>query len=217
MDLIPPPLLVRCRLPIPRIDTLPHASGELLRLPERCRIALPSALGKPCDWADLRGAWNPKGLGFRLTVTGRKLPTMSRPDAPTQADSLQLWIDTRETQNVHRATRYCHHLCILPTGGGDAGQDAIVIGQPVARARDDAKQHDSDEYLCRSRLLKTGYELDVWLPAATLTGYDPAQQPRLGFCASINDAEHGRRTLGVGPELPSTPTLLWHSLVLTDG
>jgi hypothetical protein len=217
MSLIPVPLLVRCRLPVPRVDGLPRTGTELLKLTDACRLLFPADLEGTCDWAVLSAAWNPRGLGFQLVVTGRKMPVLGRPKAPMEPDSLELWIDTRETQTVHRATRYCHHFCVLPNGGGETGREALVIQLPVARAREDSPIRDDEEFLCRSRTITGGYELSVWFPAETLNGFNPAEQSRLGFCARINDAEHGRRCFGVDDAFPfDADPSLWHSLELRE-
>lgn len=215
MSLLPAAFLVRYRLPVPRIDALPRRGKKLLDLPESARLAWPRALDASIEPIDLRAAWNPQGLALALTVTGRTLPVLSDPDDPTRPDSFEVWIDTRDTQTVHRATRYCHHLCLLPTGGGTAGTDALVRALPVFRAKDDAPIAADDDFLARSRIEKSRYLVEAWIPAATLNGFDPATQPRLGFYCVVNDSEHGRLSFSVGPEFPanSDPSL-WHSLEL---
>ncbi|MEZ6057801.1 MAG: hypothetical protein R3C01_13970 [Planctomycetaceae bacterium] len=164
---------------------------------------------------DLRLAWNPKGIGLELTVTGRKLPVLSQVDYPTRADSLQIWIDTRNTQNVHRATRFCHSFCLLPRGGGDKGEMAMAVQVPVSRAQSDAPMVDEDPILIQSTVDAKGYRLEAWIPKESLHGFDPVQQPLLGFFCCLNDAELGRIPLAHGAEFPfeSDPTL-WESIEL---
>ena len=48
----------------------------------------------------------------------------------------------------------------------------------------------------------TGYTLTAFAPAAALGGYDPAQQPRLGFTYAVLDRERGLQTFAAGPEFP---------------
>jgi hypothetical protein len=217
VNILPAAFLVRYRLPVARFDKLPRSGQKLLDLPESARLAMPGALDDADPPWELRAGWNPQGIGFSLTVTGRTIAPLANPDDPTRPDSLELWLDTRDTQSVHRATRYCHHLCVLPTGGGRDGSDSLTVPLPVARAREDAPLADSDTFLSRSRTSKTGYQVEVWIPGEALTGFDPSSQPRLGFCACLNDAEHGRRGFGVGDEFPfAADPSLWHTLELRD-
>lgn len=217
MSILPAAFLVRYRLPVPRFDRLPRSGSKLLDLPASARLAQPSQLDVRSEHVDLRAAWNPQGLGFALNVSGRTAPILSDPRDPTRPDSLELWIDTRDMQTIHRATRYCHHYCVLPTGGGDDGRSAVTIAQPVARARDDAPLADSELFLTHAQIHKTGYLLEVWIPAEALTGYDVVHQPRLGFYCQVNDAEHGTLSFAVGNEFPVTADpSLWHTLELQD-
>ena len=166
---------------------------------------------------ELRIAWNLNGIAVQVLVTGRTLPALSDPAAPAEPDSFEFWIDTRDTQTVHRATRYCHHFYLLPTGGGGDGKQPVVVPLPVARAAIDAPLADPEVFLASSRVQKGAYSIELWIPAAALQGFDPANQSRLGFYCQLNDAEHGRLQFGVGEGFPaaSDPSL-WHTLELLD-
>ena len=152
-----------------------------------------------------------------VTVRGKSHLPYCDPDAIATSDAVLIWIDTRDTQNVHRGSRFCHHFVALPTGGGDQGQDTIVKQLPVPRAREDAPPADPDIFLAEAEPGRTGYRLGIWLPAEALHGFDPASQPRLGFYVAIQDTELGRQPLSVGEEFPydSDPSL-WSSLELVD-
>jgi hypothetical protein len=60
-----------------------------------------------------------------------------------------------------------------------------------------------------------GYLLRAHIPARAITGFDPSEQPRLGFTYAVTDRELGWQTFTVGSEFPfpSDPTL-WGSLEL---
>ncbi|MGC4006271.1 MAG: hypothetical protein QM811_25395 [Pirellulales bacterium] len=75
---------------------------------------------------ELRAAWNPTALHFRLTVRGKKQTPWCRGNMLDSSDGLRLWIDTRDTHNIHRASRFCHQFVFLPAGGGQR------LDQPVA-------------------------------------------------------------------------------------
>jgi hypothetical protein len=67
----------------------------------------------------------------------------------------------------------------------------------------------------RSRQRPDGYLLDAFVPAAALTGFDPAEHPRLGFTYALIDRELGEQTFGVGSPMPyQEDPSLWATLEL---
>ena len=61
-----------------------------------------------------------------------------------------------------------------------------------------------------------GYVLDVLIPAKALTGFDPAEHPRLGFTYAVVDRELGEQTFSVGKPMPYTnDPSLWVTLEMT--
>jgi hypothetical protein len=67
----------------------------------------------------------------------------------------------------------------------------------------------------RSEHRRGGYLVEVFLPADILNGFDPEQNPRLGFYYAVRDAELGEQVLSVGSDFPywEDPTL-WSVLEL---
>jgi hypothetical protein len=212
--LLPPELQFRWILPIPRVDRLPGDGKPLGSLPQEALLTIPQSLDGPNVTSVWKGAWNSHGLAFSIEVTGKSRWSCN-PDRPLESDGVQLWIDTRDTQSVHRATRFCHMLCVLPSGGGESSRDPVVVPVPVPRASQDAKLADSDDFLVTAEMTKGGYRMAVWIPAATLTGFDPASQPRIGFFAQLKDKEIGTHPIALGSEFPydGDPSL-WLTLEL---
>lgn len=213
--LVPSPFLFRFTLPVLRVDRLPRADAPLLELPEQCRIPFPSVLDGIELWSELRIAWNPHGLGLSLTVTGKQDWPRCNPDAVLDSDGMQFWIDTRDTQTVHRGTRYCHRFCLLPCGSGDDGRAPFIKQLPVPRAREDAAAVDPGQLLLESDVHRNRYRVSAWFPMETLTGFDPETHTRLGFNLLVNDHDLGQAFFNVGNEFPieSDPSL-WCSLSL---
>ncbi|MEW4529138.1 hypothetical protein [Maioricimonas sp. JC845] len=214
--IVPPQFLFRARFPVRYVAGLPDAldpnGGPL---PAEQSISGLGELDPQVPKFDLRAAWNEEGLAFSVSVEGRSLPPIGNPDRPTKSEGLFLWIDTRNTQDIHRASRYCHAFCCLPNGGGEDGAEPVVIQTPVPRAREDAPLHEPEEFLARTVLHKDRYSLTAFLPAGTLNGFRPAEQPEIGFYAMLRDAELGTHYLGIGDEFPyeSDPSL-WSTLQL---
>lgn len=211
---VPAPFLFRFSFPVPKRDDLPRRS-PLLSLPDECRIPFPSTLTGSAPFADVRAAWNEQGFGISVEVTGKSEPPQGRADRPEEADGLQLWIDTRNTQNIHRASRFCQFFCLLPAAEGSGGPEAFVVPRPIPRAREEAPRPDPDNVLLHTSFSRGKYRLEAWFPTSTLNGFDPEASPKLGFYCVVRDRELGEQFLTVGRDFPynSDPSL-WSTLEL---
>jgi hypothetical protein len=131
------------------------------------------------------------------------------------SDSLQIWIDTRDVHNVHRAGRFCHRFVFLPCGGGQRLDQPLAGTLPINRARElhDPIQPELLQTSCQRQ--GNDYILEAFIPAEALTGFDPAEHSRLGFTYSVIDRELGQQTFGVGGPMPyQEDPSLWATLEL---
>ena len=167
-------------------------------------------------FADLRVAWNGQGVAFQLRVTGKSQSPWCRANRVEDSDGLQLWIDTRDTHTIHRASRYCHRFAFLPFGDGTGLRSPVARWLPIHRARENPKSETSGALRVRSEKRAHGYSLEAFVPSSSLTGFDPDDYPRLGFFYAVIDRELGWQTLSVGREFPfmEDPSL-WGTLELT--
>ncbi len=143
--LLPHRFLFRYSMPVRRVKQIPRRGKSLLKLPATCTVPEFGELDDHAAFADVRLGWNAAGLGISAQVTGKQKPLDCRLADPTESDGLQIWIDTRNTQNIHRASRFCHHFCLLPSGAGKKSDQASVQQLPIARAREDAPNTHADE------------------------------------------------------------------------
>lgn len=213
---VPPRFLFRWSFPVRHWDGAPAAKGRLLDLPADHILPWPTGFDAGPTFAEVRLGWNAGGLALAVSVAGKRLPLRIQPQLPAESDGVQLWIDTRATQTVHRATRFCHHFCLLPTAGKSSKTTSpLAVGLPIARAREDATATDATGVKLWSELRPDGYLLEAWIPAEALTGYDPAGSPRMSWYLIIRDAELGDQTLTVGREFPfDADPSLWQTLEL---
>jgi hypothetical protein len=170
--------------------------------------------GRPL-WADVRGAWSEEGFTFRVQVAGKRQALWCRDARPDDSDGFQLWIDTRNTKDIHRASRFCHRFAFLPAGGGKRLAEPVAAWLPINRAKEHPKTFPPGTLAVRSELQAGGYILAAHIPSAALTGFDPDEHPRIGFSYAVIDREHGWQTFTVGPEFPfvEDPSL-WGELEL---
>lgn len=173
--------------------------------------------GRPA-FADMRMAWSPQGLVWQVTVEGKTQPPWCRDSRLEDSDGLQVWVDTRATLNVHRASRFCHRFVFLPSGGGSGGAAAVADQLLINRARENARPARARELEARAKISATSYTLSAFAPAVALGGFDPAQQQMLGFTYALLDRERGLQTFASGPEFPyEEDPSCWAELRLVDG
>ena len=214
MPIVPPSFLFHYQFRVPQQTKLPKSGQALLNLPAECRIPVPSELDDRKAFADVRLGWNRAGLGLSLTTRGRKKPVV---DDPPEANRLEVLIDTRDTRNVHRATRFCRRFVFTWSDGGDDPVANVAI-EPISHAREVADGGDVSLALTRLKPQADGYLLEVWLPEEVLPGYDIEASRKIGFYYTLSDAELGEQTLHVsGPEFPvGHDPSLWCTLELVD-
>jgi hypothetical protein len=159
--------------------------------------------------------WNPKGLGIMVLADGRG-GTSAGPDRPEGFGNVNVWIDTRDTRNVSRATRFCHRFAAHLTLGSDRKSLQVELGQrAIARAVADAPISAPDLLSARAELNRSGWVLELFLPTQALHGFDPETNRRLGLAFQVSDHEREDQFLGVGREFPigENPSL-WATLEL---
>lgn len=210
-EILPPSFLFRVSFPVRRQANLPKKGRRLLALTAEHALPEFGELDQGTIFGKIRAAWNPQGLGFGVEVRGKKRPLHCDPRQPFDSDGINLWIDTRSTQNVHRATRFCHHFFAMPAGAGTGKKQPAACQLPIARAKEESPLARPEQILLSVEHLSDGYALDIWLPAAILNGFEPETNPRLGFYYALRDGELGEQYLSVGPEFPFShdPSVWW--------
>ena len=211
--LVNPAALFRLRLPCRRRARLwPPASWQL---DDACRLPSFAGMAGVPDVLDLSLAWNADGLAIRGVARGVGPSRWCHPTRPEDSDGLHLWIATRPTGDSHRAGRYCRRLALLPTGGGRLADRPVALAAAIPRTSELPAELPEGSIMIESKLGPDGWQIDAFLAAAALPGWDPAEIPRLGFFAAVVDRRLGRLPLFAPPEFPwdSDPTT-WIELEL---
>jgi len=205
--------LFRFAVPCRYHDPLWRSNGA--KLDESFRLADFGELEGRSAWADVRAAWSEAGLVVSVAVEGKRQPIWCRASRVEDSEGLQLWIDTRDVHNVHRAGRFCHRLIFLPAGGGRRLDEPVACWLPINRAREPSRPIEPGQLHVRSEKRSHGYLLEAFIPSDALTGFDPFEHPRLGFTYAVIDREFGHQTLGVGSPMPyAEDPSLWATLEL---
>jgi hypothetical protein len=203
MALVPYRFLVRIAYPCHYVKAIPSEDDDrLLDLPEFCRIDNFAVMDGQKNFADVRMAWNELGLAFQAEVRGKDQLPQGDAARARGSDGVTFWIDTRDARTSHRASRYCHQFHALPTGGGPDHDEPVLSQAKINRALQDARLCTAGTVPFRSERRRGGYLVEFFLPAGILNGFDPEQNPRLGFYYAVRDAELGEQVLSVGTEFP---------------
>jgi hypothetical protein len=219
-SLVAPRFLFRFSVPVSRREPVWKPDG--IELDASYQLLNLAELDADTDnrertFADVRMAWSAGGLVFNVRVDGKKQPPWCRDGRLEDSDGLQVWIDTRATLNIHRASRYCHRFAFLPAGGGARHVEPVADQLLINRARENARPVRPRELQAVSKVSKSGYWLAGFVPAVALGGYDPQQYRELGFTYAVFDRELGMQTFATGAGFPfdEDPTC-WAAVELVD-
>jgi hypothetical protein len=217
-QLLPQAFWFNVAISCPQVKGRPYTTskGRLLDLPQSCRLPDFGPLEGKTAWADVRVGWNP--AGFAITVEAEGARPVSFAEQPEGAYGFQVWIDTRDTRNVSRATRFCNRYSVRLHPGGARGSVGIeAVQRPIARAVADAPVCEPEKLAVSAERLKQGWLAELFIPADALHGFDPDTNRRLGFAYQVSDPSREDQFLGVGREFPvgENPSL-WATLELRD-
>lgn len=211
--LLPTRFLFRFAAPCRYHDPLWTNKGVQLDQSHRL-VGLAELEGQPVH-ADVRAAWSEAGLALTVCVQGKSQPPWCRESRPEDSDSLQIWIDTRDVHNVHRANRFCHRFVFLPGGAGRKLDQPVAVAMPINRTREPAPPVREGLLKARCENRADGYILEAFIPAEALIGFDPTEHPHLGFTYAVIDRELGEQTFSVGSPMPyQEDPSLWATLEL---
>ncbi len=160
----------------------------------------------------------PVGPGRGRRGDGQVGADHPRPDRHgRRARGVTLWVDTRDTRTIHRATRFCHRFSFTLRPSRATCSASQVAQKPIARALADAPSADLASISTRADLIRGGWRLEVFLPAEALNGFDPETNRRLGLAYQVTDLEREDRFLTVGRDFPiGEDPSLWAVLELVD-
>ena len=213
--LIPPSFLFRLAIPCYHYDGDWTKVG--VKLTERHVItSFDAELNRGPRFAELRMGWNERGIYLHLRTTGKKQTPWCRNTRVDDSDGLSLMIDTRNTQTIHRAGRFCHRFVLLPQGSGRLLNEPTVQLVDIQRAKENPKPTRSDHLNIMSEKRVDGYLLQAFIAADAITGFDPEEHPRLGFSYAVADRELGWQSFSLDPSFPFThDPSLWGTMILS--
>ncbi len=201
----------------PKVEEIPRTRGRLLDLPEECLLPDFGQLEGRTSWVKVRAAYNASGLGLTFELIDKAGPISPGDERSAAVDGVQVAIDTRDTRNVHRATRFCHRFSATIRPGKARALEVDVVPKPIARAIADPPTVKPGTIQSKAERTLSGWRLELFFPAEALHGFDPETNRRLGFTYQVTDPDRGDQFLGVGREFPiGEDPSLWATLLLTE-
>ncbi len=217
LDPLPLRAFFRFELAIHHLARTPPMDGHLRQWHHQYLLPPLVELEGEAPFADAYAAWNAEHMYFACDVPQRPGVLKSDPAHWWKQDGLRLCIDTRDTRDAKRATRFCHFFYVLPTGGGRDAKAPVVGLHRMSRAKEPPPAVDTSKVRVAVALQKRRYTVEVLIPAECLNGWNAAEHPRIGLFYKINDLHHGAQHLTVTDDLgwnadPST----WATGVLVE-
>lgn len=214
-QLIASTFLFRFAVPCRPLTEWPPSFDSDLQLPDAYRVPAFSTLDGHPQFGHFGLGWHSRGLALSLRVTGKHQTPWCRESSPEVSDGLSLFIDTRPSGDIHRASRFCHHFVFMPLSGSARHTRPLAQLVSIARAKEEPKPIAAKTIQISSKLSRDGYCLSGLIPAESLTGYDVDESRSLGFFYLIRDRELGWQSYSIGQSYPvmSDPSL-WGGLEL---
>jgi hypothetical protein len=187
----------------------------MFELPDECLLQDFATFQMQPAWAQLRLAWNSKGLAVQADVSGKKGAIVSDPRLPEASDGVHLWIDTRDARDNHRATRFCHRYSSTITRGAAGVLNVETQLRKIHRAAGDPTGVRPSAVRSQAQATESGWRMALFFPTESLHGFDPETNRRLGFYYQVTDPQRGAQWLSVGSEFPvAEDPSLWAALEL---
>lgn len=193
--------LFQFEIPIRYLARPPRLDGDASKWP-RSHLAPPLVeLEGHSPFADVYWGWNEDGFYAAFDVAGRTTRPQSDPQHWWKKNGVRLCLDTRDARDIKRATRFCHFFYLLPTGGGRRGDEPVIGLHRMSRAKEPPPPVDVSQARVAAHIGRSGYCIEVALPAPCLHGWDPAEHPRIGVFYKVKDTQFGGQHLTVDDEL----------------
>jgi len=158
-----------------------------------------SSLSGGKQFAEMSVAWSLDGLLFQLTLkqAAGKTPTLPSTSASAKTQLFTIYVDTRWSPGVHRATSFCHRFDFLLNRPSKSTPTLRGHGEltPIQRARAAPADIHPKDISVSTFFKPDGYQIKTFLNGETLTGYAPEEFQEIGIFYSITDSEWGNQIM----------------------
>ncbi len=167
-------------------------------LGEEYAIPALSTLSGGKRFAEIAMAWSIDGLFFhsRLRAPAGREAAIANSLSP-KSQLFSVYLDTRWSPGVHRATSYCHRFDFILTR--PTRSQSVIRGHgelsPIQRARSAPAAVHPQDISVATFFHSAGYDIKAFLKGDTLTGYSPEEFQEIGIFYTINDSVLGNQIM----------------------
>lgn len=203
---------------VPYLSTPPQLTGDLsdwsdaTRLPGVRRSQTVGLERSPDPNPSVYLGWNHDGLYMGLQVFNNDIASPSDKESWWTRDYAEFWVSTRPVaSNQNTFDPYCHQFFFVPNESASSGSTHGYVGQ-WHRSGDALKDSLIPDTAIQDavRILPDRYVLQLFIPAASLNGFDPVNQPAMAFNIHVRNFEKAQDYFWSAPkevltqERPST-------------
>jgi hypothetical protein len=188
-------------LPIHYLARPPRIDGDVSKWGKKYLVPPLVEIEGTEPLADVYWAWHEDGFYAAFDVPNRSARLRCDATHWWKGDGIRLCLDTRDARDVKRATRFCHFFYAAPVGGGPDGKRPLIGTHRMSHAKEPPPVVDVTQLKIAAHVHRTGYGLELAIPAACMTGWDPAEHARLGVYYKVKDLQLGGQHLTVDDEL----------------
>lgn len=193
IELLPRRAFFQFELPVRYLARTPRIDGASRKWTERYRVPELVTLEDETPFADVYWAWNEDYLFFAVDVPQRRGLPQCDAKQWWKGDGVRFCVDTRDARDNKRATRFCHFFYALPMP--DSAGRPIIGTHRMSRAKEPPPPVDCSRIQAAMRVDRRSYSLEMAIPGACLTGWSPAEHPRIGLFYKVKDVGHGAQLL----------------------
>ncbi len=131
-------------------------------------------------FAEVAMAWNEEGIFIDVYVD-KPFEEAFYPRF-SEGDAVELFFDTRDLKTAGFPTRFCHQFVILPQAvQGIQAQEITHF-----RTEDTHPLCEASDIQVTAEFANKSYDLQIYIPASCLHGFDPASFDHIGFTYRIH-------------------------------
>jgi hypothetical protein len=157
-----------------------------------------SSLSGGKEFAKVYLAWTGTGFYFQAVLKSDKRRSLaSEANNFSRTAHISLYLDTRWSPGVHRATSFCHRFDFFLKRPTESEPTQRGHGELVSiqRARASPTEVHPSQISVVSIYQPGGYDIKAYLPSATLTGFAPDEYQDFGIYYTLNDPVFGTQIM----------------------
>lgn len=180
----------------PLSKQVPKPSSLEWKLSDEYRLPVLNSLSDVKSFAEFAMGWSDAGLFVQLSVKSPHGVT-SASSVSKRTAIMSVYLDTRWSPGVHRASMYCHRFELIldrPTSASPINRGHGELS-PIQRARAAPNPIHPTDIPVATFLQTDGYTIRTFLRSDVLTGFEPQEYQDIGVFYSIDDSLAGSQLL----------------------